>query len=91
MAQKRQWTVPEHLPELGEEVIPVDRNEAREAFLELEAIGQRLGGSFQIAPIRTEVSPNRWITRGWAFRHVPYVPAEKLASEEQVDGELVEA
>lgn len=95
MAQKRQWTVPEHLPELGDEVIPVDRDEAARAFLEAEVIMQRLGGSMQIAPIRTEVSDNRWITRGYAFRHVPYVPAERQRpephEEESVDGELVEA
>ncbi|MGZ6031733.1 MAG: hypothetical protein ACXWNS_08255 [Isosphaeraceae bacterium] len=82
MAQKRQWTVPEDLPEHGDDIYPIDRQEAQQAFLEAEAITQRLGGSLQIAPIRTEVSDGRWITRGYAFRHVPYVPAERAAKAE---------
>ncbi len=82
MAQKRQWTVPEDLPEHGTDIFPIDRDEAQRAFLEAETIVQRLGGSLQVAPIRVELNDGRWITRGYVFRHVPYVPAERAKDRE---------
>jgi hypothetical protein len=78
--RKRAWTVPDDLPE-HDGIYPIDRNHAAEAFVEAETILARLGGVMMIAPVRTEVGPGRWVTRGYTFRHESFAPAERRHTE----------
>jgi hypothetical protein len=85
---KRDWTVPIDLPERaadGPPYTPVDPSEAQQAFVDCEAMLRHLGGTLLIAPHRAEVSPDRWITLGYQFRHESYVPAIKQRPEEEAE------
>lgn len=85
-ARERQWVVPEDLPDRHpEDVQPVNREEAAQAFLEAEAILQRLGGVMQTASQRVEVADGRFITVGYVFRHVSYAPAQRAPSNGHVE------
>lgn len=79
---QRQWEVlfQQGLDEEGMVRTLEDRDEVRQALVDCEAIGHRLGGGFQVAPLRQAAGVDakgrtRYETIGWAFEWVSFMPA----------------
>ena len=65
----RIWTV-DRDPDTG----LVDRDQALQAYLELEAIQARLGGAVVVTVERTEIAPNLYANTRLVFRWESFVP-----------------
>src|SRR3712207_1500680 len=79
---KREWFVPEELPQLlAEQVyVPVSREEAQDAHVEAEIISRRIGGVVKVGPIRFEVGDN-WVTVGYQFRWESFAPGDRAPAQ----------
>lgn len=97
MGQQRNWQVIGGLADDGGEA-PVfyglDRDEVRAALVELEPIGNNVGGGFKVLPVRMKVrlgedGPVEYATIGWRFRWESYVPTvDNAPAPEEVDRPL---
>lgn len=90
MAEKnRKWNVPDNLPQIAyhaqnvstDEVDPITPEESMQAFADAEAIGRRLGGVINIAPVRVERSDG-WITVGYVFSHQTFAEGIRRPAQE---------
>lgn len=79
----RTWSVRLQFDEDGIPLWDVFREDARQAHLEAEAIGDKLGGAFMIVPERMEVAPGDWRTVAWHFRWTSFVPGPAPVKDEQ--------
>jgi hypothetical protein len=78
------------LGELTEEgFISHDREEVRQALLDLEGAMHQLGGVLTISAVRQEVGPETFVTTGMVMTYDSYAPKIPVAEQEVEDGARV--
>lgn len=57
-----------------------DREVVREKLLDLEALGEQVGGMFVLVPLRAQDPvTGEYVTHGWYMRWQSFVPAGRVA------------
>jgi hypothetical protein len=86
---KRQFT---YLGEMTDEgFISYDRDEVRQALLDLEGTIYQLGGVVTISAVRRELSPDEFVTTGVLMAYDSYVPKYEPADPAaQIEPEVPE-
>jgi hypothetical protein len=56
-----------------------DRNEVREALLDLEGTVHRLGGVLTISAVREQIAPDEYVTTGMVMVYDSFAPAVERA------------
>lgn len=77
----RTWSVQLQFDEYGNALWGEFRDAAQAAMLEVEAIGDRIGGYFYAVPGRAQLG-DEWVTVKWDFRWTSFVPAPQAAAPE---------
>lgn len=60
--------------ELVDLIVHEDREEVRMALSDIEAVGQFVGGAFQLVPIREQHPRGGYVVTGWLFKWTSSMP-----------------
>jgi hypothetical protein len=83
---KRQFT---YLGEMTDDgFVGYDREEVRQALLDLEGAIHQLGGVLTVSAVRREIGPDDYMTTGVLMAYDSYVP--KWEPEPQIEAEVEE-
>lgn len=67
----------------------LNREEVRQAFLDIEGACHQIGGKIHAAPIRYEIEEGEYITTGWLFEWDSTMPAVRQAPPDPPEPESI--